>query len=183
MVAFSGWTAGRAFRGPRRQEQRIGQKKLILFDFRQRLAGAAFNPSMSRAGRAFLTPRGLWIFCKNAHRNPTDRKKHHPKAPVNPRKLTIALLLLAGIAAFIVMDLGRYFSLAALKESQGAIATLYAQRPLLVALVYFAVYVAITALSLPGADIMTQSGGAIFGVAWGTGSVCLRSVEDRDELQ
>jgi pyruvate/2-oxoglutarate dehydrogenase complex dihydrolipoamide dehydrogenase (E3) component/uncharacterized membrane protein YdjX (TVP38/TMEM64 family) len=87
---------------------------------------------------------------------------------VNPRKLTIALLLLAGIAAFIVLDLGRYFSLAALKESQGAIATLYAQRPLLVALVFFAVYVAITALSLPGAAIMTLAGGAIFGLAWGT---------------
>ncbi len=87
---------------------------------------------------------------------------------MNPRKLTIALLLLAGIAAFIVLDLGRYFSLAALKESQGTIANLYAQRPLLVVLVYFAVYVAITALSLPGAAIMTLAGGAIFGLAWGT---------------
>ncbi len=36
------------------------------------------------------------------------------------------------------------------------------------ALVFFAVYVAITALSLPGAAIMTLAGGAIFGLAWGT---------------
>jgi pyruvate/2-oxoglutarate dehydrogenase complex dihydrolipoamide dehydrogenase (E3) component/uncharacterized membrane protein YdjX (TVP38/TMEM64 family) len=87
---------------------------------------------------------------------------------LNSRKLVIALVLLAGIGAFFALNLGRYFSLAFIKESQGAIATLYAQRPLLVALVFFAVYVAITALSLPGAAIMTLAGGAIFGLAWGT---------------
>jgi pyruvate/2-oxoglutarate dehydrogenase complex dihydrolipoamide dehydrogenase (E3) component/uncharacterized membrane protein YdjX (TVP38/TMEM64 family) len=94
---------------------------------------------------------------------------------LNPRKLIIAALLLAGIAAFFALDLGRYFSLAFIKESQASFAALYAQRPVFVTLVYFAVYVAVTALSLPGAAIMTLAGGAIFGLLWGTLVVSLAS--------
>ena len=36
------------------------------------------------------------------------------------------------------------------------------------ALIYFAVYVAVTGLSLPGAALLTLAGGAIFGCWWGT---------------
>ncbi len=39
--------------------------------------------------------------------------------------------------------------------------------PVLVSLLFFAFYVVITALSLPGAAIMTLAGGALFGLAWG----------------
>ena len=87
---------------------------------------------------------------------------------VNSRKLLIAILLLAGIAAFFALDLGRYFSLAFVKESQASLTALFKQRPVLVILVFFAVYVAVTALSLPGAAIMTLAGGASFGLVWGT---------------
>ncbi|MDP2255240.1 MAG: FAD-dependent oxidoreductase [Polaromonas sp.] len=87
---------------------------------------------------------------------------------MNLRKLIIAVLLLAGIAAFFALDLGRYFSLAFLKESQASFTALFNQRPVMVALVFFAVYVAVTALSLPGAAIMTLAGGASFGLVWGT---------------
>jgi pyruvate/2-oxoglutarate dehydrogenase complex dihydrolipoamide dehydrogenase (E3) component/uncharacterized membrane protein YdjX (TVP38/TMEM64 family) len=94
---------------------------------------------------------------------------------LNSRKLIIAALLLAGIVAFFALDLGRYFSLAFIKDSQASFAALYAQRPAFVTLVYFAVYVAVTALSLPGAAIMTLAGGAIFGLLWGTLVVSLAS--------
>jgi pyruvate/2-oxoglutarate dehydrogenase complex dihydrolipoamide dehydrogenase (E3) component/uncharacterized membrane protein YdjX (TVP38/TMEM64 family) len=87
---------------------------------------------------------------------------------VNSRKLIIAMLLLAGIAAFFVLDLGRYFSLTFIKDSQASFSELFGQRPTLVLLVFFATYVAITALSLPGAAIMTLAAGAIFGLGWGT---------------
>jgi len=87
---------------------------------------------------------------------------------VNSRKLIIAVLLLAGIAAFFAFDLGRYFSLAFIKDSQASFTELFGQRPALVLLVFFAAYVAITALSLPGAAIMTLAAGAIFGLLWGT---------------
>jgi pyruvate/2-oxoglutarate dehydrogenase complex dihydrolipoamide dehydrogenase (E3) component/uncharacterized membrane protein YdjX (TVP38/TMEM64 family) len=36
------------------------------------------------------------------------------------------------------------------------------------ALIYFAIYIAVTALSLPGATVMTLAGGAFFGLLWGT---------------
>ncbi len=39
---------------------------------------------------------------------------------------------------------------------------------MIAALGYFAAYVAVTGLSLPGAAIMTLAGGAVFGLAWGT---------------
>jgi len=87
---------------------------------------------------------------------------------VNSRKLVIAVLLLAAIAAFFVFDLGRYFSLAFLKDSQASFQALFAEKPVQVVLVFFAVYVAVTALSLPGAVIMTLAAGAGFGVVLGT---------------
>ena len=94
---------------------------------------------------------------------------------MNPRKLIVAVLLLACIAAFFVFDLGRFFSLAYLKESQESFAALYAQRPVLVAASFFAVYVVVTALSLPGAAIMTLAAGAGFGLIFGTLLVSLAS--------
>ena len=87
---------------------------------------------------------------------------------MNLRKLVVAVLLLVCVAAFFVFDLGRFFSLAYLKDSQESFAATYAQRPLLVAAVFFAVYVAVTALSLPGAAIMTLAAGAAFGLVFGT---------------
>ncbi len=94
---------------------------------------------------------------------------------MNPRKFLIAALLLAGVAAFFALDLGRYFSLAFLKDSQAAFTALFNAQPLLVTLVFFAVYVAVTALSLPGAAILTLAGGAGFGLLWGTVVVSLAS--------
>ena len=87
---------------------------------------------------------------------------------MNSRKIVIAAVLLAGIAAFFTFDLGRYFSLTFLKESQTSFQALFAQKPVQVTLVFFAVYVAVTAMSLPGAVIMTLAAGASFGLVLGT---------------
>ena len=94
---------------------------------------------------------------------------------MNSRKLLVAGLILAATAAFFVFDLGRYFSLGYLKESQASFTALYAQRPVLVTAVFFAAYVAVTALSLPGAAIMTLAAGAGFGLVLGTILVSLAS--------
>ena len=75
---------------------------------------------------------------------------------------------MAGVGAFFVLDAGRYLSLAFLKDSQATFAALFTQRPVLVTLVFFVVYVAFTALSLPGAVILTLAAGAGFGLVWGT---------------
>ncbi|MDI1274663.1 FAD-dependent oxidoreductase [Polaromonas sp.] len=87
---------------------------------------------------------------------------------MNSRKLVIAALLLAGIGAFFALDLGRFLSLAFLKESQSSFQALFEQKPVGVTLVFFAVYVAVTGLSLPGAVIMTLAAGAGFGLVLGT---------------
>ena len=85
-------------------------------------------------------------------------------------KLSKALLL-AGIGMavvlFFALDLGRFLSLAYLKESQASFAALYAQSPWFVRGAYFAVYVAVASLSLPGAAILTLAGGGVLGLGWG----------------
>ncbi len=86
---------------------------------------------------------------------------------MNFRKFLLLATVLLAIVAFFTFDLNRYFSLAFLQESQARFAELRAQQPLALALGYFVVYVAVTALSLPGATIVTLAGGAIFGLGWG----------------
>ena len=87
---------------------------------------------------------------------------------MNSRKSFVAALLLVGIAAFFVFNLGRYFSLTFIKDSQASFQALFAEKPVQVVLVFFAAYVAVTALSLPGAAIMTLAAGASFGLVLGT---------------
>jgi pyruvate/2-oxoglutarate dehydrogenase complex dihydrolipoamide dehydrogenase (E3) component/uncharacterized membrane protein YdjX (TVP38/TMEM64 family) len=87
---------------------------------------------------------------------------------MNTKKLFILLAVVAAAIAFFVLDLGRFFSLAFIKESQQSFSALYNERPVFITAVFFAIYVAITALSLPGAAIMTLAAGASFGLAWGT---------------
>ncbi len=84
------------------------------------------------------------------------------------KRIVILFLLLGAIAAFVLLDLGQYLSLAALKARQSDLLALYGEQPLLVIGAYMAAYVVVTALSLPGAVIMTLAGGAIFGVVAGT---------------
>ncbi len=86
---------------------------------------------------------------------------------MSPRKILLLLALLAAIAAFVALDLGRWLSLAALQQHQAALAAQVAARPLAAGALYFAVYVLATALSVPGAVILTLAGGALFGLGWG----------------
>ncbi|MGE0876196.1 MAG: FAD-dependent oxidoreductase [Burkholderiales bacterium] len=76
------------------------------------------------------------------------------------RLLVVAAIALA-IALYFTLDLGRYLQLEHFQR-------LHQESPLLTAAIYFAVYVAVTSLSIPGAAILTLVGGALFGLAWGT---------------
>jgi pyruvate/2-oxoglutarate dehydrogenase complex dihydrolipoamide dehydrogenase (E3) component/uncharacterized membrane protein YdjX (TVP38/TMEM64 family) len=85
------------------------------------------------------------------------------------RTRVLLLLALAALAtAFFAFDLARYFSLDWFRAQRSAIDAYYAAQPLQTAAIYLAIYVLVTALSLPGAAIMTLAGGAIFGLVWGT---------------
>ncbi len=87
---------------------------------------------------------------------------------MNRNKLLLLLALLAAVVAFFALDLGRFFSLAYIKGAQANFAALYSAHPLQVLAGFFAVYVAVTALSLPGAAILTLLAGAVFGLLVGT---------------
>jgi len=80
--------------------------------------------------------------------------------------LLVALVLL--LALFFGLDLGRFLSLAAIKSSQADLQAWRTGQPLLAGLVFFTGYVAVAALSLPGAAVMTLAAGALFGLGWGT---------------
>ena len=78
-------------------------------------------------------------------------------------KIIIAVLFVALIAAFFVFDLGQYFSLSYLKEQQGALNQFYQENAVLMLTAFFLVYVAMAALALPAATLLTVAGGALFG--------------------
>jgi pyruvate/2-oxoglutarate dehydrogenase complex dihydrolipoamide dehydrogenase (E3) component/uncharacterized membrane protein YdjX (TVP38/TMEM64 family) len=83
-------------------------------------------------------------------------------------RLLLLLAIGVAVALFFALDLGQYLSLDRLKAQQDTIAAYRAAHPLAAAAAYFALYVAVTALSLPGAALMTLAGGAVFGLLWGT---------------
>lgn len=84
------------------------------------------------------------------------------------KKALLLALVAAALAAFFALDLGRFLSLAAVKEHQSELAALYGRRPLAVVGAFFAAYVAVTALSLPGAAVLTLAAGSLFGLLVGT---------------
>jgi pyruvate/2-oxoglutarate dehydrogenase complex dihydrolipoamide dehydrogenase (E3) component/uncharacterized membrane protein YdjX (TVP38/TMEM64 family) len=86
---------------------------------------------------------------------------------MNAKKILLLAALLLCATLFFALDLHHALNLDALRKSQERLAALYAQSPVTVALVYFALYVVATALSFPGATIITLAGGAVFGLGWG----------------
>jgi pyruvate/2-oxoglutarate dehydrogenase complex dihydrolipoamide dehydrogenase (E3) component/uncharacterized membrane protein YdjX (TVP38/TMEM64 family) len=87
---------------------------------------------------------------------------------MSARRLLLLLAMLAAIAAFLALDLGRFFTLEAVKARQAELEAWVAARPFATAGAFFGLYVLATALSLPGAaTVMTLLGGALFGFGWG----------------
>src|SRR5213594_2590378 len=84
------------------------------------------------------------------------------------RRLLVAALLLGLIAAFFALDLGQYLRLEYFKSQQSAIEEFRRSSPLAAAGIFFAIYVAVTGLSVPGAAVLSLVVGAIFGLLWGT---------------
>ena len=79
-------------------------------------------------------------------------------------KLALLAVVAVLLAAFFVFDLGQYLTLDYLKEQQQAFNAYYRDHRFSTLLIYFLIYVLVTALSLPGAAVMTLAGGALFGL-------------------
>lgn len=91
------------------------------------------------------------------------------------KKFLILGLILSLIVGFFLFDLQQFFSLEYIKSQQSAFQQFYAENTLLTLLIFFVCYVAIAALSLPGAAIMTILAGTLFGLVVGTIMVSLAS--------
>lgn len=84
------------------------------------------------------------------------------------KRIALLALLAAAIAAYFWLDLGQYLSLDAFKAQQAQIIAAKDANPLLYIGGFFLIYVVVTALSLPGAAIMSLVAGALFGVVTGS---------------
>ena len=91
-------------------------------------------------------------------------------------RLLVAALVVARLVVFFAAGGQRYFTFENLKAQQAAVEAWYAAHPWQTALGFFAVYVAVTALSLPGAALLTLAAGAIFGLLLGHAARLLRLV-------
>ena len=83
-------------------------------------------------------------------------------------KVVIALLLAAGIGAFLYFDLGQYLSLDALKKNRDSLLAYTESNYGLAVVLFVSVYILQTAFSLPGGAILTLAGGFLFGSLLGT---------------
>jgi len=90
-------------------------------------------------------------------------------------KITLALFFALAIALFFYFDGTQYLSLEALKAKRLALADWVSGHFAVAILAYVGIYIAVTALSLPGALVLTLAGGALFGLIWGTIAVSFAS--------
>jgi pyruvate/2-oxoglutarate dehydrogenase complex dihydrolipoamide dehydrogenase (E3) component/uncharacterized membrane protein YdjX (TVP38/TMEM64 family) len=83
-----------------------------------------------------------------------------------PKLLLITVIVILAVL-FFALDLGQYFTLENLKRHQESFNAYYLEHKFLTVSAYFLTYVAVAALSLPGAAVMTLAGGALFGLGIG----------------
>jgi len=90
-------------------------------------------------------------------------------------KIVIACVIVLGIVAFQYFELGQYVTLEYIKALQDKFQALYLENRLLVVATYMGIYIAVTALSLPGAAVLSLAGGGLFGLMVGTIAVSFAS--------
>lgn len=83
-------------------------------------------------------------------------------------KIVLVSFIILLIAAFFLFDLHHYVTLENLKQQQQRFLEINRENPFSTKALFFLAYVAVTALSLPGATILTLAAGAFFGVLIGS---------------
>ncbi|MDH3510170.1 MAG: dihydrolipoyl dehydrogenase [Gammaproteobacteria bacterium] len=87
---------------------------------------------------------------------------------MNRTRIILIFLVIALIAAGAWLDIGQYLTLEEFRARQDALQALVDQNLSAAVLVYFLVYIAVAALNIPGAAVMTLVAGALFGLLLGT---------------
>lgn len=90
-------------------------------------------------------------------------------------KWLIGLIAVLAIISFFYFDLGKWLSLENLKTQQAGLSQIVTEHFWVSVLVFFFVYVAVAAFSLPGAAVLTLAAGAIFGLLTGFVTVSFAS--------
>ncbi len=83
------------------------------------------------------------------------------------KKYLIACAVVVAVSAYWIFDVHQYLSLEGIKAAQAQLDNWRCGSPLLAGLSFFILYIAVTALSLPGAAVLTLAAGAFFGLFWG----------------
>jgi uncharacterized membrane protein YdjX (TVP38/TMEM64 family) len=86
----------------------------------------------------------------------------------NVSRGVVAGAIIALVVLFFVLDLNRFLSLEYIKSQQEMLIAYYRENTAATIGIYMIIYVIVTALSLPGAAVMTLAGGALFGLLTGT---------------
>jgi uncharacterized membrane protein YdjX (TVP38/TMEM64 family) len=87
--------------------------------------------------------------------------------PSLAKKIGLVSVVAVLIALYFGLGLERSLTLANLQASRQSFLLIYRAHPALVLLGYFALYVAVTGLSLPGAAVLSLAAGALFGFVTG----------------
>ncbi len=87
---------------------------------------------------------------------------------MKPAKLVVLIVIAALIGLFFYFDGNQWLTFAALKTQLAHMQGWRDSQPIIVMSGFFLLYVAVAALSLPGAAVMTLAAGALFGLARGT---------------
>ena len=91
------------------------------------------------------------------------------------RKLFLIALVIIVIILFLASGSGDYFTVDYFKLKQADIAAYFSTHPTVASIIFMAIYIILTSLSLPVAGIMTLISGAIFGFVWGLVMVSIAS--------
>ena len=83
-------------------------------------------------------------------------------------KSGILIVFVIAFGSYFILDLGQFLALEYVQSQLNTIQDYKNQNFTVAALAYFAIYIVVAALSIPGAAILTLIGGAIFGLFWGT---------------
>ncbi len=84
------------------------------------------------------------------------------------RRAAPLAVLAAGLALFLALDLQRFVSLTALQENHDALTAYVQGHAALASAIFVTAYAVAVAFSIPGAVLLTISGGVMFGVIWGS---------------
>ncbi|WP_299195933.1 bifunctional TVP38/TMEM64 family protein/FAD-dependent oxidoreductase [uncultured Amphritea sp.] len=86
---------------------------------------------------------------------------------MNRKKIILIVIIAALISAFFLLDLGSYLNLEYVKSQQDSLQSWVVNNRLSAIAAFMLIYIVVTALSLPGAVVMTLMGGAVFGLVTG----------------